>query len=304
MAGPVPATILIVDIAGSTAMRKTYGDEEAARRLGVLLEQLTSIVNAQNGRVLKSDGDDLLVVFTGEHCAASAINASADCHVAAIDCGMALYAGIGSGPASLIEVLGRTDIDGMCVNIAARLHKLIPDQAGHVFLDSATRDQLSPEQQALCRSFRQRQLKGIGEIEVFSLDWNEQRSAVHTKMSPHKEATVMQDLVLAIGRIRESFRPERQTVVIGRSSSCDFLLAEAEVSTQHAKFIWDNGRWFLRDISRNGTWARLAGPDSEMRLIGGGVVPLTAAGAICLGRPFAEDKFGGTTVEFELIVRA
>ncbi len=298
----VPVTILIVDIAGSTAMRKAYGDEEAARRLGGLLQELTRIVNAKSGRVLKSDGDDLLVVFTGESCAAAAVLAASECHVAAGEHGLALYAGIGSGSACLIEVLGRTDIDGMCVNIAARLHKLVPDHAGHVFLDVATRDQLSPEQQELCRSFGQRNLKGIGKIEVFSLDWDIRLSGKPTKMFPQKAPEVVKDLVLSIGRIRQSFKAEMKEVIVGRSSKCDFLLAEDEVGRLHAKFICDNGSWYLRDVSRNGTWTRSAGPKSERHLFGG-VVPLPPSGAICLGRPFAEDKLGGTTVEFELIAR-
>ena len=298
----IPATILIVDIAGATAKRKAYGDKEAARRLGSLLQELTQIVNAQSGRVLKSDGDDLLVVFAGESCAASAVFAASKCHEAAGKHGMALYAGIGSGPACLIEVLGRTDIDGMCVNIAARLHKLIPDQADHVFLDAATRDQLSPEQQVLCRSFGQRNLKGIGEIEVFSLDWDNRLSGKPTTMFSQTEPQVMNDLVLSIGRVRQSFKAEMKEIVIGRSSKCDFLLAEDEVGRLHAKFIYDNGSWFLRDVSRNGTWTRLAGPTSEKHLFGG-IVPLPPSGTICLGRPFAEDKLGGTTVEFELIAR-
>lgn len=297
-----PATVLIVDIAGATATRKAHGDEEAARRLGSLLQELTQIVNAQTGRVLKSNGDDLLVVFNQESCASSAVFAAAKCHEAARKHDMALYAGIGSSPARLVEVLGRMDIDGMCVNIAARLHKLIPDQPNNIFLDVTTRDQLSPEQQVLCRSFGQRNLKGIGEIEVFSLDWDDRLSGIPTKKFSQTEPEVVKDLVLSIGRIRQSFKAEMKEVIIGRSSRCDFLLAELGVGRFHAKFVYDNGSWFLRDVSRNGTWTRLAGPTSETHLLGG-IVPLPPSGAICLGRPFAEDKLDGTTIEFDLIAR-
>jgi pSer/pThr/pTyr-binding forkhead associated (FHA) protein len=43
--------------------------------------------------------------------------------------------------------------------------------------------------------------------------------------------------------------------VIGRSSSCQLVLADDTVSRRHAELRIEDGRWLLRDLgSSNGTW--------------------------------------------------
>jgi hypothetical protein len=47
----------------------------------------------------------------------------------------------------------------------------------------------------------------------------------------------------------------RAQMVIGRSSSCQLVLADATVSRRHAELRIEDGRWLLRDLgSSNGTW--------------------------------------------------
>jgi pSer/pThr/pTyr-binding forkhead associated (FHA) protein len=44
-------------------------------------------------------------------------------------------------------------------------------------------------------------------------------------------------------------------MVIGRSSSCQLVLADDTVSRRHAELRIQDGRWLLRDLgSSNGTW--------------------------------------------------
>jgi hypothetical protein len=44
-------------------------------------------------------------------------------------------------------------------------------------------------------------------------------------------------------------------IVLGRSSSCQLVLADDTVSRRHAELRAEDGRWILRDLgSSNGTW--------------------------------------------------
>lgn len=299
-----PVSILWVDIAGSTALRAKVGNEEAFARIGSLVEKLGTIVQKNGGQVLKNDGDDLLVVFDGPDHATSAVMAAAECQVATRERAMSLYAGVSTGAALLKEVFGRRDVDGMCVNVAARLHKLIPDKAGVVYLDDATYGELSADTQSLCNAFGSRELKGVGPVDVYTLEWDDVRTHTPTMMAGHSRHLGSQDLVLSAGRLRESYAPERKVVTLGRSSKCDIRLTHEHISGQHVEFRWEGGKWSVRDTSKNGTWARMAGPASELQLPMGIAVPLAPAGAICLGQPFEKDRVqGATTVEFELIER-
>ncbi|MCA9700749.1 MAG: FHA domain-containing protein, partial [Myxococcales bacterium] len=53
--------------------------------------------------------------------------------------------------------------------------------------------------------------------------------------------------------VREWLLPSR--CLIGRSRSCDVVLGEPAVSSEHALLRWRNGAWELQDLhSRNGTY--------------------------------------------------
>jgi hypothetical protein len=49
--------------------------------------------------------------------------------------------------------------------------------------------------------------------------------------------------------------PRRSRVVIGRSASADFIVADPTVSSTHARLVYDSGSWLLEDAgSTNGTY--------------------------------------------------
>jgi hypothetical protein len=55
----------------------------------------------------------------------------------------------------------------------------------------------------------------------------------------------------------ESFKLEKDTLVIGRSRTCDIVVPSAKVSRQHASVSRANGEYFLEDLgSANGVWLR------------------------------------------------
>jgi hypothetical protein len=250
--------------------------------------------------VLKSDGDDLLALFPGDRAPGAAAQAAVDAQQLARRQGFALYAGLGCGAVREVQVLGRPDIEGLCVNLAARLHKLVPNEAGFIFLDAATAALLPPEIGERCRPFGLRDLKGIGAVDVVSLDWDDQRTSAATQMAGSGTRIELRDLLLSIGRIRQRFSPVSGTVAVGRSSRCELVLPSPLVSGRHVEFVWEQGAWTVRDLSRNGTWLRLNGSGSELPMQGR-ALPLTADGSLCLGQAFGLDAQGATTIEFELV---
>ena len=67
--------------------------------------------------------------------------------------------------------------------------------------------------------------------------------------------------------------------LIGRSRACDLILAEPNVSGQHAAIEWQDDRWVLLDLgSRNGTYL------GDARIPVGARLPLARGAALRFGR--------------------
>ena len=69
---------MFVDISGSTQMYEKLGDEVAKKTIDKCLAQLSDIVVAQNGCVIKSIGDELMCRFDS---ADAAIKAAETCQI-------------------------------------------------------------------------------------------------------------------------------------------------------------------------------------------------------------------------------
>lgn len=148
------AAVLFADIAASTELRASQGDRRADESLDALMQALGAIVRRNSGQVLKSDGDDVVAVFERPfNCVNDAASAAMECQQAARASGHQLYAGLHAGLVEFREMFGRPDISGLAVNLAARLHKLVPDLPGHIFIAADTVTALSREFQERVRPY-------------------------------------------------------------------------------------------------------------------------------------------------------
>ena len=136
------ATVLFMDVVGSTQMSERLDPEDVHAVMDTILERLTSIVHIHNGRVLQYAGDSLLAVFGADQAleddAERAVRAGLAILAAgaplAADLGevydlerVALRVGIHTGPVLLgggIDAEG--SIRGVSVNIAARMEQTAP----------------------------------------------------------------------------------------------------------------------------------------------------------------------------------
>lgn len=303
-------TVLIVDIAGSVALRETVGELEAGGRIRRLLEELIGIAQSHGGLFLKSYGDDVISTFEGEHDgAALAVEAAIASQRCAEAAGLQLYAGLCSGPVEFIETMGRPDAYGQALNLAARLHKLTEDAPGRIFAPEALVRSLPADLQREASPFGARLIKGYGPMDVWTISWRDHSSTVTFVPSKNLGAALAPSRVgtLMVWHRGRSFdlEPDGEPFVIGRAAGCSLQVPDPEprVSSRHLTVQIDNGLWLAHDISRNGCWVRDERTGEEFALLPGAKTRLPARGAICLGRSFVEDPLGAYVVYFEVALR-
>lgn len=299
-----PAAVMFADIAAATELRNRVGDQRADAILDPFLGALRDIVVRNGGEVLKSDGDDVLAVFErADSCVDDAADAAIECQLAARAAGRKLYVGVDAGVVEFREVLGRPDLSGMPVNMAARLHKLVPDLAGYIFMTQGTVRALRHDLRERARPYGTRPIKGVGPVEVHTLDWDEAVTVVPTRFAvPAAAATLCELDIRYNGRV---FRlsPASPPLLAGRDRNNGLRVEDDEqrVSSRHLKILSRNGAWLLQDTSRNGTWVRFhQNPGNAIGLLGD-ELKLIGDGCMCLGRPFADDARGRFTVLFHLL---
>lgn len=298
--------VLMADIAAATEFRARVGDRAADAELDPIIQAFTAIVARNAGRVVKSDGDDILAVFEGSAAVAKAANAAIECQLRARASRLAVYAGLHPGPIEFREVLGRPDVAGMAVNMAARLHKLVPDLPGQIFMAAEAIRELPDTLRARVRPYGSRLIKGVGTIDVFTLDWDESVTVVPTRFAATPTAAVGAGGALTLRYLGHTVRLPAggAPVQVGRERASTLVIEDDEqmVSSRHLKIFSRNGAWIAQDISRNGTWFRFGRSTSESRLLGE-EVKLLGSGVMCLGRPLSEDPAGRFSVRFEVSAR-
>ena len=154
------------------------------------------------------------------------------------------------------------------------------------------------------RPYGVRPIRGLGDIEIHTLDWDEAVTQMRTQFAPPPAPTESRAALTLIhlGRQLQLIAPS-PPLNIGRGGLNELRIPDAEqrMSSQHLRVLCRNGSWVLQDISRNGTWIRFdSAPAAPMRLLGD-EIKLVGNGALCLGRPFPNDPAGRYTLGFKLL---
>ena len=147
-----PVTVLFMDVVGSTDMTRQLDPEDVHAVMDGVLERLTAIVEAQQGRVLQYAGDSLLAVFGADQAHEDDAERGVRAGLAIIDevpqlaarvlerhglPGFDLRVGINTGPVLLgggVDAEG--SIRGITVNIAARMEQTAPAGALRISHDT------------------------------------------------------------------------------------------------------------------------------------------------------------------------
>lgn len=302
---------LIVDIAGTVDLRTRQGDVVAGERIRKLLADIIAVAGEQGGEFIKSYGDDVLAIFEGAAMVASAAHVAIQAQCLARAAGLQLYAGFHAGDIEFRETMGHPDALGLTVNIAARLHKLTEGAPGRIFAADASVRALPPELRALASPYGTRDLKGVGSVEIWTLEWQGAMANTQTLFAQTASLGVSNGQpamaprgALLIRHVGGELRlePER-THTVGRGTDAALRIPdlEARVSSMHLQLEFASGHWFVRDISRNGTWLRDGRTSEITPLPKGWPYALPSWGELCLGRKFESDADGHFTLSFETV---
>jgi class 3 adenylate cyclase len=281
--------ILFADVSGSTALYELLGDKPAAKAIDACLGALKEVISTRDGLVVKTIGDELMVVFN---------NAAAACEAAREmqhrmstwppTAGAKLAIRIGFHFGLVLEDKG--DFWGDGVNTAARLAGLA--KAGQILTTGATANALPALQRTNLRDLDAISVRGKQDtVRVFELMWGDTEDATQVA-GMAASAKVEAQLTLEVGERTMCFPPEKSVMVLGRENTCDIVVSEKTASRQHARIERRGVQYVLVDESTNGTYVFIEG-DREVMLRRDSVM-LRGRGKIALGTST------GTAVELVL----
>jgi class 3 adenylate cyclase len=282
--------VLFADIAGSTRLYETLGDERAFATVGRSIAGMGAACHAYDGRVVKTIGDEVMSVFaTADAAAQAAIAMQAKlAQDAAETARVAIRVGFHFGPA--IERDG--DVFGDSVNVAARLVGLAG--ASQVMTSKMTAAALAPWLRARIRGLGALAVKGKqDDLDVCELIWQDTNDDL-TTLSTRVEAPRTRLAVRHAGT-EIVLDDARRTLAFGRDAQTDVVIADRLASRMHAHVEKRREHFVLVDHSSNGTYVTRDG-EPEIALRREEFV-LRGRGRISFGHAHAVDP--GESVEFD-----
>lgn len=289
--------IVFADISGSTSLYELLGDAAARHRIAVCLETLTAVVIRHQGRVVKTNGDDMLCVFNDTISATLAACAMQEALCENIDAtepvliALSVRIGMHVGPA----LQEKGDVFGDVVNIAARM--VAQAKMGQIITTRLFVEQLPPMLQGSTRLIDHAEVRGKKDtIDLFEVLWQQEETTVMSMDLKVRPASGAQ-LIVRCGERTLTLGRGLRHLVLGRSTSAELHVGEVLASRLHARLEFRRGKFFLIDQSTNGTYVRKGDEKlfvrrEEMQLIG--------KGELSLGRPFS-DESGRALVYFESV---
>ncbi|HET9577981.1 MAG TPA: adenylate/guanylate cyclase domain-containing protein [Usitatibacter sp.] len=279
----VQVGILFADVSGSTSLYERLGDQRAREAIESLLGAIRKSVALQQGRVVKTIGDEIMAVFPS---ADAAMQAACDMQIRVGEAApvegnrLAIRVGFHFGPA----IEKDADFFGDAVNVAARMASLA--RGSQVLTTAGTAQALSPLLQSSTRELDKVVVKGkLDEMRIFEVLWHE--DAELTTVAPRDERlqSAHSTLTLSLAGRELALGPQRASGSLGREASNDLAVPDRMASRVHAKVEYRYGKFILTDQSINGTYVTVEG-DREVLLKREQIV-LRGSGWICLGQSAA-----------------
>lgn len=296
-------TVLFADLRGSTALYQQLGNAAATGLVTKAVQSLALSGVGGGGRVVKTLGDGLMVLFDSAQAGvqvalqmqdqlgkamAAQRSPAADPRSAGIHLHVALEHG------EVIE-LGQ-DCYGDAVNVAARLLDHSGDQ--EILVTANVLAQLDESSRRGFRSLDAIALRGRAQpVAVYACAARTLREGATTWFEDGGETaepdgihlwSTKHDLVLGLKGL---------PAVLGRSTQAQFMVDDGRVSRSHARLEWRGQCIQLTDLSYNGTHVRFS--DGELVSLRRASCILHGRGQIGLGG--LPDTGTCATVEFELL---
>jgi len=231
------ATVLFADVSGSTRLIQTAGDAVALKAIARCVERLRKAAESTGGRVVKTIGDEVMVLFATPD---AAVQAAAKMHatIAALpavgDTKLGVHVGFHSGPVIQVE----KDVLGETVKLASKLveqaHK------GQTITSQQTAALLSPALKPYSRELRELAVRDEGDGVWLCEIVSQAAATAVVRLTYRDQAIVCSD--------------EHRSVVIGREYGCGVMVTDRTASRRHCTVELRGGQFVVQDHSTNGTY--------------------------------------------------
>ncbi|MEO5672295.1 MAG: adenylate/guanylate cyclase domain-containing protein [Ramlibacter sp.] len=282
MSEPSELTVLFVDVSGSTRLYESAGDHVAHAAIEQCIELLKQKTVANNGRVIKTIGDEVMSVFPEASSAADAavqMQEAIDALPPVAGSPLGVRIGLHHGPV----VAQDGDVFGDTVNVAARLAGIAAK--GQIMTSLATVAVMTESQRAATRRLYSIQVKGKEqEVKLYEVLWK-----VSDDLTMQSQSFTVKNRQTSL-RLRYLDRDvlldgSKSSIVLGRDKNADVPVIDKMASRMHGKIECRLGRFVFSDHSANSTYITIDG-EQEVQLRREDLV-LRGHGIISFGQPRA-----------------
>lgn len=279
--------ILFSDVAGSTSLYETLGDNVARKLIAQCIADMSDSIVSHKGTVIKTIGDEIMCTFpSADDAVRSAMEMQEQVTDGVVVDGTPypLSIRIGLHFGSVIHEKG--DVFGDAVNVAARMAQLA--KGGQIITTADTVKSLHPMLKVSARLLDRLSVKGKAQtMEIHEVVWQEDdvthiASGVVTNIPTQRASLrlVYSDKEVKLDANSPGFS-------MGRGSRADLMVEESLASREHVLIETRRGKFVLLDKSTNGTYV-LDDNDKSTYLRREEMV-LSGSGKISLGRDFAQN---------------
>jgi adenylate cyclase len=269
-------TVLFADVTGSTRLYEVAGDNIALQAIRMCIEVLRRAAEAAGGRVVKTIGDEVMVLFASPDHAADAatrMHSAIEQLPTVGDHKLGVRIGFHAGPV----IQKDSDVFGDTVNTASRLvEQATRDQ---VLTSAQTVSMMAPALRNSSRRLYDITIRGkLDDVALCEFLWRASPDITHYPSAVAAEQKVDQRLRLHYRERELVLRRKVELISVGRDPGCAFVVADATASRQHCVIEKRQGKFVLRDHSSNGTYVAVEGEGEtvlrreEMALRGRGVL--------------------------------
>ncbi len=294
----VNIAIMFADIAGSTRLYDTLGDQVARAKIAVAIETMSKITSKKSGTVVKTIGDEVMCIFpTAENAVKAAWEMQEtfekESETNTDGYPLAVRIGVHFGPA----IIEGKDVFGDAVNISARM--AAQAKAKQIITTQDTLEKLPVAIRDSTRFVDRAPIKGKKEeIDIFEIIWQEEDvTRIATRRITAKKKSAEVKLSLTYNGQTLELNKARPGLMMGRSQNCDLMINEKLASRQHVRIELRRDKFFIIDQSTNGTHVLVDGA-SEV-FLRREELSLNGNGRISLGGDFSKNP--SEVVEFALI---
>src|SRR5947208_11041782 len=268
------ATVLFADVSGSTRLIETAGDAVALKAIARCIERLRTAAESTGGQVVKTIGDEVMVLFPTPDAAVQAaakMHASINALPAVGDTKLGVHVGFHSGPVIQVE----KDVLGDTVKLAAKLVEQA--QKGQTITSQQTAALLSPALKPYSHELRELAVREQGDgVWLCEIVSQAASTALLVRLN-------YRDQEVECSR-------EHPSVVIGREYGCGLMVSDRTASRKHCTVELRGGQFVVQDHSTNGTYVTI---DSEKSvLLKGDDLALRRFG----GMGFSDVRYAGSDV--------